>query len=228
MRRVRARVYRLLDRQLWPREQSDLYFLLGCLNGLMGVAAERLGYPEAAEELIRSGWAYANAIDHRPLLGQLRQQLSYVAYWRGRMRESRDLATSGLQYVGHGSPGANLQLKVARAAARLGDIDAARQAIAAAHQARESDYTDDVVELGGEFAISLATHHAFAGAAFADIAEAEDEAAGELERAVELYSAGPRPGEDHWFGGRRWLRLTSRLSVSGPARWTPHQRHCGR
>jgi transcriptional regulator with XRE-family HTH domain len=78
MRRVRARVYRLLDQRLWPREQNDLYFFLGCLNGLMGVTANRLGYPDAAEELIRAGWAYATAIDHRPLLGQLRRELSTI------------------------------------------------------------------------------------------------------------------------------------------------------
>ena len=35
----------------------------------MGVTANRLGYPDAAEELIRAGWAYANAIDHRPAAG---------------------------------------------------------------------------------------------------------------------------------------------------------------
>ena len=33
MRRVRDRIYRLLDRRVWPREQADLYFLLGCLHG---------------------------------------------------------------------------------------------------------------------------------------------------------------------------------------------------
>ena len=63
---------RLLDRRLWPGEQSDLYSLLGILNGLMGVAADRLGYSESAEELMRAGWAYALAIDHRPLLAALR------------------------------------------------------------------------------------------------------------------------------------------------------------
>lgn len=45
MRRVRRRIYRLLDRRLWPQEQTDLHFLLGCINGLMGVTAWRLGYP---------------------------------------------------------------------------------------------------------------------------------------------------------------------------------------
>jgi transcriptional regulator with XRE-family HTH domain len=202
MRRVRDRIYRLLDRRLWPREQADLYFMLGCLNGLMGVTAERLGYPDAAEELIRSGWAYAIAIDHRPLLAQLRQQLSYVAFWRGRTMESRDLAASGLEYLTQGPVGADLYLKYARAAARLGDADAARQAVTNAHNAREHEYSDNLLDIGGEFAISLATHHGFAGAALAEIEGGEPQAADELERAISLYNAGPGPGEEHWFGGK--------------------------
>jgi tetratricopeptide (TPR) repeat protein len=202
LRRVRARIHRLLDRRLWPREQTDLYFLLGCLNGLMGVTANRLGYPDAAEELIRAGWAYANAIDHRPLLAQLRYELSYVEYWRGRMLDSRDLATSGLEYLSVGPGGAELHLHYARAAARLGDADAARHAVTAAHDARDREYTDDLLEIGGEFAMSLATHHCFAGAALAEIRGAENEAAEELERATSLYEAGPGPGEQHWFGGK--------------------------
>src|SRR6266852_8948301 len=35
MRRVRNRMHAALDRQLWPRDETELYFLLGCLNGLM-------------------------------------------------------------------------------------------------------------------------------------------------------------------------------------------------
>jgi len=202
MRRVRARIYRLLERRLWPREQTDLHFLLGCLNGLMGVAANRLGYPEAAEELIRAGWAHANTIGHRPLLAQLRYELSYVEYWRGRTRESRDLAASGLEYLSQGPAGGELHLQFARTSAKLGDADAARQSVSDAHGAREREYSDDLLEIGGEFAMSLATHHCFAGAALADVRGAERSAADELEHAVSLYEAGPGPGEEHWFGGK--------------------------
>ncbi|HEY7484104.1 MAG TPA: helix-turn-helix transcriptional regulator, partial [Streptosporangiaceae bacterium] len=35
MRRVRRRMYAALDRRLWPRDETQLYFLLGVLNGLM-------------------------------------------------------------------------------------------------------------------------------------------------------------------------------------------------
>ena len=80
MRRVRARIFRVLDQQLWPRDQADLYFLLGCLADLMAAAAGELGYPQAAEELLRSGWAYATAIDHHPLMAHLRLHRSRAAH----------------------------------------------------------------------------------------------------------------------------------------------------
>ena len=202
LRRVRDRIHRLLDRRLWPREQTDLYFLLGCLNGLMGLTGSRLGYPDAAEELLRAGWAYTNAIGHHPLQGHLRQQLSTIVYLRGRFQESSDLAVSGLQYVHDGPEAAHLHLNHARAAARMGDADVAHQAVRDAHEARERDYTDELLEMGGEYAVSRATHHYLAGTALASIGQAQAEAAQELERAIGLYEAGPGEGEQHWFGGK--------------------------
>jgi transcriptional regulator with XRE-family HTH domain len=202
LRRVRERIYQILDRRLWPREQAELYFFLGVINGLMGAAADDLGYPESAEELFRSGWTYAVAIDHRPLLANLRLLLSTTAYWRGMTLRSRDLATDGLRYLDAGPTAADLNLKLARAHAALGDPDSARQAVNAAHEARERELHDELLEIGGEFTVSLATHHWGAGAALIEIAGAESDAAAEIERAVSLYEAGPRPGEQHGFGTR--------------------------
>jgi tetratricopeptide (TPR) repeat protein len=202
MRRVRDRIYRLLDRRIWPREQTDLFFLLGCLNGLMGIAANRLGYPDAAEELNRAGWAYANVIDHRPLMAWMRGELSTYAYFRGRFEESRDLALSGLEYLSVGPEGAGLHICHARAAGRLGDADAARQAVRDAHEARDRDYSDELLEMGGTYALSEATHYGKAGAALIATAGAEREAAGELERAISLYDRGPGEREEYWFGGK--------------------------
>jgi tetratricopeptide (TPR) repeat protein len=202
MRRVRDRIYRLLDRRLWPGEQADLYFLLGCLHELMGLAANRLGYPDAAEELIRAGWAYANAIGHNPLRGMLRARLSYVMYWRGRYSESRDLAADGLRYASQGLVGANLHLEQARALARLGDTDAARREVGLAHAAQEAGYSDDLTQIGGEeFALSRAATSSMAGGALAEVGDGR-EAAGELETAVSLYEEGPGPGEQHGVAGK--------------------------
>lgn len=202
MRRVRDRIYRLLDRRLWPGEQANLYFLLGCLHELMGLAANRLGYPESAEELLRAGWAYASAIGHNPLRGMLRARLSYVMYWRGRYGESRDLAADGLRYASQGLVGANLHLEQARALARLGDPDAARREVGLAHAARQAGYRDDLTQIGGEeFALSRAAASSMAGGALAEIGDGR-EAAGELETAIRLYDAGPGPGEQHGIAGK--------------------------
>jgi hypothetical protein len=81
-------------------------------------------------------------------------------------------------------------------------MDAARQSVTAAHEAREREHHDDLVEIGGEFAVSQATHHYLAGSALSEINGAEAEAAQEIERAVALYSAGSRPDEQYWFGAR--------------------------
>ena len=201
-RRVRDRIYRLLDRRLWPREQTDLYFLLGCLNGLMAIPANQLGYPDAAEELNRAGFAYANAIDHRPLMAYLRGELSVYTYYRGRFEESRDLALSGLQYLSVGQRGASLHIYHGRAAGRLGDADAARQAVRDADEARDRDYNDDLLDIGGTYLISEATHHGMAGSALTATVSAEHEAAGELETAMGLYDRGPSEREEYWFGGK--------------------------
>ena len=109
---------------MWPRDATDLYLLLGCLNDLMAIAAYDLGYPEAAEELPRAGWTYAVAIDHRPLMAQLRMQLAGILAWQ-QPQSSREYAASGLQYLSEGPNAAQLYLVLGRAEARLGDADAA-------------------------------------------------------------------------------------------------------
>jgi len=196
MRRVRDRMHDALDRRMWPRDATELYFLLGCINNLMAVAANDLGYPEAAEELIRAGWAYAVACDHRPLMARLRVEAANIAYWNQPTR-SRDLALTSLGYLAEGPNAAYIHLKHGRAAARLGDSDTARHAITAAGEARERPHRDDLLEIGGEFSFSPASQYWLAGATLIEIPGAEREAAAELERAIERYEAGPEPGEDH-------------------------------
>lgn len=202
LRRVRDRIHLLLDRRLHLREQGDLYFLLACVNGLMGASAKRLGYPDVAEELYRAGWAYASIIEHDPLRAWLRLRLSGVMYYREQYSECRALAVEGLRYVSQGSLGAELHVRHARAAAELGDMDTARREISLAGAARDSDYNDDLLEIGGEFFLSRATHHAAAGRCLTVINGAEHDAAAELEQAISLYDEGPGHGEEHWFAGK--------------------------
>ncbi|GAA4098394.1 hypothetical protein [Actinomadura miaoliensis] len=198
---VRRRIWDALERRIWPRDAIELYFLLGVLHSLMAAAANGLGNRQAAEELVRSGWVYAQVIDHRPLMAQLRLELANIVYWE-RPRHSRDLALSGLRYLGDGPIAAQLHLRHGRAAARLGDADAARQAIKAAHDARDRTRPNEVLEIGGEFGLSRATQHFLAGSTLLEVSvpAAQRDAADELRQAADLYEAGPEPDEDHYHG----------------------------
>ena len=163
MRRVRNRIAEALGRRQWPRDAAELYLLAGALNALMAAAATNLGYPQAAEELARAGWAYATIIDHRPLMARLRLCAAYAAYWDGHPEQAADLARSGLEYVPDGQNAAQLHLLAGLARARRGDAAGARQAIAAARDARDRDHHDELLEIGGEFGFSRATQSYYAG-----------------------------------------------------------------
>jgi hypothetical protein len=197
MRRVRDRMQDAAGRRIWPADTADLYLLLGCLNCLMAAVADDLGYPDSAEELLRAAWAYALVIDHGPLKAKIRADLAAVAYWRGQPQRSLGMAQEGLQHLAAGPNASQLHLKLGRAAATLGDAGAARRAIGLASDARELRSDDDVLHLGGEFGFSQASQCYLAGSVLLDIPGAAPDAVTELERATELYAAGPQDGEDH-------------------------------
>ncbi len=200
MRRVRNRITEALGRRQWPRDAAELYLLAGCLSALMAAAAVNLGYPEAAGELTRAGWAYATIIDHRPLMARLRLCAAYAAYWSGHPKAATDLARSGLGFLADGQGAAQLHLFGGLAAARRGDLASARQAIAAARDARDREHHDELLEIGGEFGFSRATQSYYAGFLLSEAARGPRhsvEAAAELEHATSLYAAGPGLGEQH-------------------------------
>jgi hypothetical protein len=196
MRRVRNRIDATLDRRQWPRDAAELYFLLGCINCLMAVAADDLGYSASAEELTRTGWAYAVAIDHRPLMAQLRLQMANIAYWT-RPRRSADLALMASTYMPDGPNAAQIHLRRARSAASIGNVDTARSELDAADEARTREHWDELLEIGGEFGFSRATQQYLVGSTLLKIPEETTRAVSELDGAVALYAAGPVPGEDH-------------------------------
>jgi hypothetical protein len=208
MRQVRADIHTALDLRLWPQDQAELYFLLSLVNSLMAAAAGDLGHGPAAGELARAGWMYATIVGHGPLLAHLRNEMASVAYWAGRPGLSRDYAASGLDYLTCGPNAAQLHLHRGRAAARLGDTVTACRAIAAAAEARDHEHHDELLEMGGQFGFSLATHHYLTGATLAELPGAEQDAAAELEHATALYERGPGPGEDHSFGCAALARTT--------------------
>jgi tetratricopeptide (TPR) repeat protein len=203
MRRVRHKLHEALDRRLWPKDAAELYLLLGCLCGLTGAVANDLGFPWQAEDLLRSGQAYAAVIDHPALIAHLRIEAASVCYWDGRPREARERAEQGLACLPDGPTAARLHTHCARAAARLGDSEGARRALTDAAEAYERDGADELaVRLGGEFRVSLAGQHYRGGSALAELEGGLEDAARELDEAARLYAAEPEPGELHDHGVR--------------------------
>jgi hypothetical protein len=200
MRRVRERMHDALDQRIWPRDTAELYVLLGCVNGLMGCVAADLGHTTTAEELARAAWTYAMVTGHRPLMAKLRLDLAGLSYRGGQARRARDLASEGLDCLRSGPTAIQLHLLRGRAAARLGDLPAARAAIEDARRARDLDYSDDLTATGGEFDLSRASAEYLSGSLLAEIPGASRAAAAQLELAVDLYALGPGPGETHGYG----------------------------
>ncbi|GAA4145745.1 hypothetical protein GCM10022416_37710 [Actinomadura keratinilytica] len=192
MRRVRRRMYAALDKRLWPRDTTELYLLIGTLNALMANAVDDLGYEHAADELLRAGWAYAIAIDHRPLMAFLRGSASSTAYWRDRPRQARDLAESALQYLPDGHGAARFHLLYAQAAAKLGDVSGAKRAIEAARDAAERPHRDEIHDdIGGQFACPPAKRAYLAGNTLVAERGNERDTIAELTRAADLFAAEP-------------------------------------
>jgi hypothetical protein len=201
-----------LERHLWPRDVSELYLMVGCLNGLMASAATNLGYP--------SGGRRAD----RLRLGLCRRDRSPAAYglaaagWRlrgvleRRPRQSLALAERGLEYLADGHNAAQLHLYRGLAAVHIGDADTARRAITAVGEARERDHNDELLEIGGEFGFSRAAHHYYAGFTLTDIPGAAADAVTELEHATELYAVGPGPGED--YSHKCWMLAHTDLATA--------------
>jgi hypothetical protein len=204
-RKVRDRITDLMDRRLWPREETDLYRLLSCTQVIMSQNARRLGYHDAAEGLLWSGFSYANIIEHNPLRGLIREQFASLKYWRGQFRQASEMAAGGVRYMPRGRTGAALHNIHARALARMGDPGAARRAVGLARDAWDDGYRDDLVEIGGfEFGQILARLHLMAGEALADADAGADgqDAAGELERAISLFDEPQPDGEQYWSGAK--------------------------
>ena len=199
MRRVRNRVAEALERRQWPRDAAELYLLAGCLSALMAAAATNLGYPQAAGELARAGWAYATIIDHRPLMARLRLCAAYAVYWNGHPEQTADLARSGLEYLADGQNAAQLHLLAGLAQRPPGRR---RRARGRRSRPRATPGTATTTTSCSRSAASSASPGPRRPTTPASSWRRRGlrhggEAAAELEDATGLYAAGPGPGEQH-------------------------------
>ena len=132
----------------------------------------------------------------------LRARLSYVMYWRGRFADSRDLAADGLRYVSQGLVGANLHLKQARA--RPGSASLTRPARRSGSRTPPGR-TGTATTWPRSAARSSPCRRPPPTpwpAARSPRPATGTRRPGNWNAPSSLYDEGPRPGEQHGFGGK--------------------------
>jgi hypothetical protein len=134
-----------LDRTRRPAAAARLMRVLAQTSGLAATTAFDLGRSDAAADYAAAAWQYADLADDPDIRAWARSAQATVAFWEGNPASGLRWAEDGLRCArGHGA--ARLHAIAARAHALLGDADAARAAIAAAH----SVIDDEAPLLAGE------------------------------------------------------------------------------
>ncbi|MFC1418610.1 XRE family transcriptional regulator [Streptacidiphilus cavernicola] len=148
-RRLRDRVFALLEGHQPPRQASDLYVAAGYLCGLLSWMSSDLGHLSAADTQGRTAWLCAELAGHDGLRAWVLSTRSKIAFWDGRYREAINHARRGAGYAVPGSAAVLLALQEADAWAELGATAEAEVALARATTAREQQNGED--EIGGLF-----------------------------------------------------------------------------
>lgn len=193
--KLRQRVQALLTRTRRPDQQRDLYLLHGQLCGLLAVLSFDLGDEHAASQHARAAWGFGEHIGHSSLRAWARGTQALIAYWSGRPDTAVRLAQSGRRYLTGGTGLVRLCCIEARAWSHLGNRTAVRQAIAAAHHARERAAGTDELhdEIGGEFGFGPARQARCEGTVYIQLGNVRrgdpQIALARTRRALELYAA---------------------------------------
>ncbi|MFI5792306.1 helix-turn-helix transcriptional regulator [Streptomyces sp. NPDC051677] len=183
-RRLRDRVFTLLEGHQYPRQSTDLYVAAGYLCGLLAWMSSDLGQLRDADTQGRTAWLCAELAGHNELRAWVLSTRSKVAFWDGRLREAVNFARRGGTYRTTGSAAVLLACQEADAWSELGAEREALAALGRAGDARGSATGED--EIGGIFACQPARQENYAAAVrmrighVADALRAADNALGLL------------------------------------------------
>lgn len=148
-RRLRDRVFALLEGHQPPRQATDLYVAAGYLCGLLSWMSSDLGHLGAADTQGRTAWLCAELAGHDGLRAWVQSTRSKIAFWDGRYRDAINHARRGATFQVPGTAAVLLALQEADAWAELGADDEASAALGRAATAREREAGLD--EIGGIF-----------------------------------------------------------------------------
>ncbi|WP_251021883.1 XRE family transcriptional regulator [Streptomyces sp. ISL-98] len=149
VRKLRDKVFGLLEGHQPPRQSADLYVSAGYLCGLLAWISSDLGNLRAADTHGRTAWLCAENADHDGLRAWVSSTRSKVALWDGRLRDAVNHARRGAHSNATGSVGALLACQEADAWSMLGAKSEAQGALTRAEHARSVMVGTD--EIGGLF-----------------------------------------------------------------------------
>jgi hypothetical protein len=154
-----------------------------------------LGSYRAADIHAWTAWMCAEQAGHDGARAWVRATQAKLAYWDGRYTESAQLAEDGLGYESPDSARVFLALFRARARARTGQRDEARQALALADAEQDRVTAADL--LGGIWELTPGRYHGLAASTRLLLDEPGD-AVAEASEAITLSEKAP-PGEGHLY-----------------------------
>jgi transcriptional regulator with XRE-family HTH domain len=194
-RRLRDRVTSRLRGHQRIDQARDLYLLAAQVCGLLAWMTGDLGSYRAADTHAWTAWMCAEQAGHDGARAWVRATQAKLAYWDGRYTESAQLAEDGLGYESPDSARVFLALFRARARARTGQRDEARQALALADAEQDRVTAADL--LGGIWELTPGRYHGLAASTRLLLDEPGD-AVAEASEAITL-SEKASPGERHLY-----------------------------
>lgn len=202
---LRTTVCDQLDRTRKPRQEAELYLLLGQVSGLLSSVSTALGYLKAAEEHARAAFTYGRIIDHASLCAWARALQVAATFWDGRPRQAVEIGASALEAAPAGTARVRLYSVQARALALIGARDEAHDALHAADAQLDRAGGDVLLdEFGGELGFSAARAELCASSAYIALGEAADAERAALS-AVTLFEE--LDGSDRWAAGEIGARI---------------------
>ncbi len=137
-RQLRDRVVGLLaNGRQKPSQSRELYRAAGWTLTMLAWISTDLGAPGAAEEHLRTAWAFANNADQNNLKSWICAAQHTAAFWQQKFTRAAQHAENGLLYSGSGSTELYLSSALALDLARCGDKEGALAALNKARNAAE-------------------------------------------------------------------------------------------
>ncbi|MFF8357363.1 XRE family transcriptional regulator [Streptomyces chartreusis] len=161
-RRLRDRVFALLEGHQYPRQSADLYVAAGFVCGMLAWMSSDLGRFRDAATQGRTAWLCAELAGHNDLRAWVLSTRSKVAFWDRRLNDALSYARRGASYPTAGTVSVLLACQEADAWSELGAHQEALTALTHAQNARDAMSGQD--DIGGIFACQTARQENYAAA----------------------------------------------------------------